>query len=65
MYIDFTEKKLPCHVSIAGLDVQAAAFVAILEASGYTYAEIVVAKRQDDVLLCKHEEMAIPRYNSP
>ncbi len=57
MYVDFTGKKLPWHDPITGLDMEAEVFVAILGASGYTYAEAVVSQKRDDFILCNRNAL--------
>ena len=57
MYIDFTGKKLAWHESITGLAVEAEVFVAILGASGYTYAEATFSQQRDDFILCNRNAL--------
>lgn len=57
MYVDFTGKKLAWHEPITGLTVEAEVFVAILGASGYTYAEATVSQQRDDFILCNRNAL--------
>ena len=57
MYVDFTGKKLAWHESITGLAVEAEVFVAILGASGYTYAEATFSQQRDDFILCNRNAL--------
>jgi len=57
MYVDFTGKKLAWHDPVTGLDVEAEVFVAILGASGYTYAEGAVSQQRDVFILCNRNAL--------
>jgi len=57
MYVDFTGKKLAWHDPITGLAVEVEVFVAILGASGYTYAEAVPSQMRDDFILCNRNAL--------
>ncbi len=52
VYVDFTGKKLTWYDPITALAVEVEVFVAIMGASGYTYAEAVASQKRDDFILC-------------
>jgi transposase len=57
MYVDFTGKKLSWHDQVKALAVEVEVFVAILGASGYTYAEAVASQKRDDFILCNRNAL--------
>jgi transposase len=57
MYVDFTGKKLAWHDPVTGLAVEVEVFLAVLGASGYTYAEAVASQQRDDFILCNRNAL--------